>query len=292
MKKFRTKSRRNYKICLFLFIICFLIGFFMVFSSFINPSKIIDYIDKKYFKNENLTTWYFNNLFGTKKVVNYEEEIGKMEYVPDPNPLENKSDAVVYIYNTHQTEDYYIDVLMEHDIIPSVMTASYILREKLNKLDIRTMVETNDIMALLKENNWDYSECYRASRIFMEEAYQKEPTLNYFIDLHRDSIPYEASTLVYNNISYAKILFVIGKENENYLKNKELANKISEEINKKVPNLSRGIMEKEGPYNNGVYNQDFNSNVILIELGGSYNSIKEVSNTLDILSLALKEVID
>ena len=34
---------------------------------------------------------------------------------------------------------------------------------------------------------------------------------------------------------------------------------------------------------NGVYNQDLQGNVILIELGGDKNNLEEITNTIDIL---------
>jgi hypothetical protein len=38
-----------------------------------------------------------------------------------------------------------------------------------------------------------------------------------------------------------------------------------------------------------LWNQDLDENIILIELGGYQNNIEEINNTLDILSIILKE---
>ena len=62
-------------------------------------------------------------------------------------------------------------------------------------------------------------------------------------------------------------------------------------INSKYNGLSRGIYKKEGKGVNGVYNQDFNKNTILIEVGGEENTIDEVSNTCSILADILEEYI-
>lgn len=241
-------------------------------------------------KEENLTTWFLNRTFKTAPTEE-EESIGKMEYVPDPTPTENKEGALIYLYNTHQTEEYYIDLLMEHDITPSVMTASYILREKLNGLGLKTMVETKNMVEYLKNQNWNYNQSYRVSRHFMEQAKQKNPTLTYFIDLHRDSISYSASTLKENDTTYAKVMFVIGIDHENYTQNKELAQKISEAMDQEKKGISRGILEKGGKGNNGIYNQDFHSNTILIEVGSTYNTITEVSKTMEVLAKSIKKVV-
>ena len=51
-------------------------------------------------------------------------------------------------------------------------------------------------------------------------------------------------------------------------------------------------MKKQGYGVNGVYNQDLNSNVILIEMGGHENNIDEVNNTLDLVALAIGEYLN
>ena len=83
---------------------------------------------------------------------------------------------------------------------------------------------------------------------------------------------------------YAKILFVVGLEHDNYKANLDSANKLNELANKYYPNLSRGIYKKEGPGVDGVYNQDISSNSILIELGGIDNNIDDVLNTTEAIS--------
>ena len=47
------------------------------------------------------------------------------------------------------------------------------------------------------------------------------------------------------------------------------------------------MLEKKGPGVNGKYNQDFNPNTILIEVGGQYNYIEEVNNSLKIVAQVL-----
>ena len=277
MKRFKSKKKRKFRI---FFIIIFSLSFYYVFSYFVDPDILLNSIKERFFGNKDIVTYYINDLFGSVK-----EDIGlgKTEYIPDPNPEENKVEPIVYLYNTHQSEEYYVDLLMEYDIMPSVMTASYILREKLNDLKINTMVETNNINQMID----NYSNSYQASRKLLEQAKINYPTLTTFIDIHRDSIPYESSILKTDDNVYAKVLFVIGRDYENYELNKSFALKISDAMNKIVPGISKGILEKGGSGNNGVYNQDFDSQTILIEVGSSYNYIAEVSVTMDVLARAL-----
>ncbi len=288
MKRFKSKKKKSFKIKVLVFIIFFSVSFYYVFSYFVDPRILLESIKNRYFNNSDIVTWYINDLFGSVKEDN---GLGKTEYIPDPNPGENKHEPIVYLYNTHQSEEYYVDLLMEHDIMPSVMTSSYILREKLNNLKINTMVETTNIKNILDSNGWNYTRSYEASRTLLEQAKINNPTLNIFIDLHRDSIPYESSTLITNDTTYAKVLFVIGTEHENFEQNKEFALKISNAMNEKVPGISKGILEKGGSGNNGIYNQDFDAKTILIEVGSSYNYITEVSKTMDVLAESIALVV-
>ena len=203
----------------------------------------------------------------------------------------NQRSPTVYIYNTHQTESYLYDKVNNYNLDYNVMFASYILKEYLNDYNILSFVESASIKKVLNENNLIYKDSYKASRILLEESIINYPTLKYFIDLHRDSSVYEKTTCVIDNKSYAKILFVLGLENKNYLENEKMINSLNERLIKVNSCLSRRITKKSGVGVDGVYNQDFNSNAILIELGGQYNTITEVNNTLKIFAKVLAEYI-
>ena len=63
-----------------------------------------------------------------------------------------------------------------------------------------------------------------------------------------------------------------------------MSSKLNNILEQKIPGISRGIIKKGGNGVNGIYNQDLNEKMILIELGGQYNKIEDINNTLDILS--------
>lgn len=214
------------------------------------------------------------------------------EYIEDIKKDDSIDDPVVYIYNTHQLEEYNAANLEEYNIRPNVLMASYILREYLNKNNIKTVVETADITDFLNVNGWSYSKSYDASRYYLNEAINKYPNLKLIIDLHRDAIEYNASTITIGDKKYAKVLFVVGLDYENYKPNLELANTLNDLINSKYPNLSRGILTKTGSGVNGIYNQDAKSNIVLIECGGYQNNIEEVTNTAIALSDVIKTYLE
>lgn len=214
------------------------------------------------------------------------------EYVPDPSPSHDSDDPIIYLYNSHQTEGYSKKGISEYDLVPTVLFASYYLREKLNDYSLPTLVETNDISEILRANGWSYSSSYAASRYLFQDAMNKNSKLSYFLDIHRDSATYDITTTESGGKKYARILFVIGKEHKNYEKNLAFAEALNEKLKLKMNTISRGVIGKEGANVNGIYNQDLHPFALLLEIGGKDNSIVEVTNTMELLASVLKEYIE
>ena len=210
------------------------------------------------------------------------------QYISDPDSAV-VSDPIVYIYNTHQLESYNLDNYAEYNITPNVQMAAYLLKGLLNKANISTLVETANINDFLSLNGWNYASSYKASRYYLEEAIKQNPNLQLIIDLHRDSISREKSTITINDKNYAKVLFVVGTDYEGYENNLSLANTLNNMINSKYAGLSRGVITKGGAGVNGVYNQDLSNKIVLIECGGNENTIDEVMNTMLVLNEVIKE---
>lgn len=247
--------------------------FTKLFSKVLNVNKPVSILENTlhFTPNENLT--YVNN----PKL----EEVEKLE-VPQ----------AVYIYNTHQSEAYSGNALEGYNIKPGVMMASYIMQEKLAKNGIKADVMEDNITDYLNLNNMNYSKSYEASRKFLTEALNKYKDYKLIIDLHRDSLPKDKSTVIINNKSCAKISFVVGLDHKNSNQNMETANKLNEKIKIKYSSLTRGIISKGGAGSNGIYNQDLNSNIVLIEIGGPENTIDEVLNTIELIAPIIGEYIN
>lgn len=205
---------------------------------------------------------------------------------------EESKDPLIYIYNTHQTEEYETSTILDYSIKPTVTISNYILEEIFNKNKLYTYVEESSVKEILNKNSWNYAYSYKATRILLEQRKQEYPTLKYFIDIHRDSITKDKTTVTINNKSYAKILFLIGLENPNYQENLIFTEKLNNKLNQKYPNLTKGIYKKGGPGVNGVYNQDFSKYLILVEMGGYQNTPIEVLNSSLALAECFMEVIN
>ena len=248
--------------------------------SFLNT--ISEKIDEKINKPVNLLN---NNIRVTTRSIKKENNIEKVSVVNNIEEKQKKEDIydpIIYVYNTHQSEKY-----MDY----SVYDASLELTNKLNQSGIDTYFEEQSITAFLQSNNLKYYKSYTVSRKYIDEAKDKYHNLNYFFDIHRDALSKEKSTININGVSYAKIMFVVGKENNNYAQNLANANKLNNIINNKVPGISRGVITKEGKGVNGVYNQDIGYNVFLIEVGGNNNTKDEVLKTIDVIYNSIYEYI-
>jgi stage II sporulation protein P len=259
-----------------------------VLNKTINYLWKIDFTNPETLFNENIIGYTVND---KDEYVDIDSLKKVSSYMTDPYNT-NTDNPILYIYNSHQLENYNSDGLSVYGITPNVLMASYILKEKLNRVGIPTIVEDTNLTEFLEINNWDYTNSYRASRVFMIDKKNTYSSLKYYIDIHRDSVRKNISTINIGGKNYARILFVVGKEHDNYKDNLSLANKVNNLFDKEYPGLSRGILEKEGPNVNGIYNQDISSKVMLIEIGGVDNNIDEVINTLnaitDILSTYIK----
>ena len=129
------------------------------------------------------------------------------------------------------------------------------------------------------------------SRKYIDEVKIKYPSINYFFDIHRDALSKDKSTLTVGKKNYAKVMFIVGTDNQNYESNYNNAIKLNKIINNKVPGISRGVIKKGGKGVNGVYNQDVSANLFLIEVGGNNNNKEEVINTINVISDSITEYV-
>ena len=261
-------------------------------------NKILLLFNKDLNKPESLLTFNkiknsSNNVDNNVKESNPKEDIYNEEdylkitsYIENTNKM-NIEEPIVYIYNTHQLETYSNEGLENYNMTPNVMMASYLLSDKLNKNGIKTISEDTNIRDFIDRLGLPSDELYGASRLLIEEAREKYPSLKFFIDLHRDSVNKDISTIEIDGKKYARVLFVLGTSTSNYEENEKVMYKISDMINEKYNKLSRGIYEIYIDDWPEAYNQDIDNNAILIELGAVDNTMSEVLNTLDVLSEVL-----
>lgn len=281
MKKiFKSKNNNNISIkkILILLLISFFSAYFLSKLEIFKNEKFINIlkntsINKLNNINLNLKGEYLLNIgLSTFKEITFTKEVF----------MTTEKDNItrtprIYIYNTHQTEEY--KTIENYNLTPTVHTAAYILKDMLRVYNIGSIVEDNDLKTDMNKLGYTYRQAYKVSRNWLETLNKQD--LDLYIDLHRDSINYNLSNVIVDGKDYAKIMFVVGT-NYNYEPNMNVANSIINEIEKINPNISRGVFTRFS-----VYNQDYNKNCVLIEVGGPESTYESVSNTLSVLALAI-----
>ena len=201
-------------------------------------------------------------------------------------PINKKIDntynkPIIYIFNTHQKEEY---AKGEYIISPTVMTASYILKDELKIYKIPSLVEEKDIIKEVQKRGYDYPGTYTVSFEYLKQRKKEYPSLEYYFDLHRDSITGKSARTTIKGKKYATMMFLIGANHKNYKKNLKNANIMKKYLDKNYKGVARSnFIQKKW-----AYNQRYSSKMFLVEIGGPDNTLEEVDNTTKALAEAIK----
>ena len=159
MKKI-FKSKKNKKINKKKILLMLLISFSFAFIiSKINILKNIKFINllKKTSVNEltlkdiNLKGEYLINI----GLNNFEKiKFNKVTFKQN-NKEEKELNPRIYIYNTHQTEEY--RTIENYNLTPTVHTASYILKDLLKQYNIGVIVEDSDLKTDMNKLGVNYN---------------------------------------------------------------------------------------------------------------------------------------
>ena len=305
-KKFRSRKHIDVKFLNYLVII-FVLLFLGIFLRFILSVKIFDVDVLSLIKYSNISSsidldklvmGVMSKLVGVdinrpntilRSVMFYQSSNDSSYYyvvndVDSSNVIDINVEPLVYIYNSHDTEEYSDGY--------TVFDASFYLQDRLSEHGVKSIVEENRTSKIRDDNGWKYGYSYKASRINLEKVKSENPSIKVFIDLHRDSVSRKYTSVTIGDKEFAKVLFVVGQEHANYLDNLFFTQSIDDVIVRNYPTLSKGILQKSGYGVNGIYNQDVGYNVILMEVGGNENNSTEVKNTLDVMANVIGEKVN
>ena len=227
-KIFKSKKVRNIKFNKItkILLISFLCAYFLSKFDIFKNETLVNYLkrttlneittSKINFKGEYLLNIGLNSFDKIK----FEREVFQQTDI-----IETTKEPVIYIYNSHQTEEY--ATLENYNLTPTVLTASYILKDKLNDYGIESIIETSDFKTDLNKYGYTYSDAYKVSRMWLDNL--NNPNMLLYIDLHRDSVKYQYSNVTVDGKDYAKLMLVVGK-NYDYEENMKVAEQIVDEI--------------------------------------------------------------
>jgi stage II sporulation protein P len=204
------------------------------------------------------------------------------------SPPSKTGEEVVFIYHSHSWEAFLPQLngvknpneAVSFNENKNIIDVGKNLQTELIKKGIGTEHSTTNATEELKKKQWNYNNSYTLSREIVQEVMAQEKSIHYLIDIHRDSQSKKVTTKNINGKNFARLFFIVGKENQNYDKNLNLAKELNKKLEEKYPGISRGVFVKTKDEGNGVYNQDLSSNSMLLEFGGVENTKEELNNTI------------
>jgi stage II sporulation protein P len=203
-------------------------------------------------------------------------------------PQKSTGEEAVFIYHSHSWEAFLQQLsgvtnpneAVSFNENKNIIDVGRSLQEELYNRGIGSKHSTTNTTEELKKKHWNYNQSYILSREIVQEVMAQEKTIQYLIDIHRDSQPKKFTTMNINGKSFARLFFVVGKENGNHDKNLSLAKELNDKLEEKYPGISRGVFVKTKDDGNGVYNQDLSSKSMLLEFGGVENTKEELDNAI------------
>jgi stage II sporulation protein P len=125
---------------------------------------------------------------------------------------------------------------------------------------------------------------YQRSRRTFMKLLERQPAA--LFDLHRDSGPLAFYKTTINGQDAAKILLVVGRQNQNQATTLQYAKKIKANADKTYKGLIRGIFMARGNYN-----QDLNPRSMLLEMGTQYNTREAAEHSAALFADILPSII-
>ncbi|KAB3538563.1 stage II sporulation protein P [Alkaliphilus pronyensis] len=178
------------------------------------------------------------------------------------NLVANEEDRKVGIYCSHSAESY-----VPTDGTESEEGGGGILKvaESLQK-----GFQNNGVKAIFDNTNHVPHDAgaYKRSRRTAVQL-MRDNGLNTLVDVHRDAVPAEAYLADINGEPASKVRLVVGRRNQNFKANEEMAWKVKSVADKMYPGLIKDIF-----YAGGGYNQDLTPKAMLLEMG-TYEHTRE-----------------
>ncbi len=166
---------------------------------------------------------------------------------------------LIAVYHTHSDESYIpTDGKASTPGKGSIMKVGEVFVNKLNELGYRT-VHNKTI-----HEPHDANAYHRSRRTFVKLLANQPAAL---FDLHRDSAPLRSYITRIRGQDVAKIVLVVGRQNQNRRATENYAKQIKAAADSKYKGLVRGIFIAHGNYN-----QDIMPRSMLLEVGTQYNS--------------------
>ena len=225
------------------------------------------------------------NVWGTGKSVDPED------FLELPLSMDlTGSQPTVLILHTHATESY----TQTEDASYRESSAYRTLDTAYNMVSVgdhlASLLEAGGIRVLHDPTLHDYPEytgAYYRSEDTIKSYLEEYPEIFLVLDLHRDSAAdgyggeLDTSATVHGQES-AQLMFLMGTDYDTWRENMNLAVKLTAQLEKNHPGITRGILTR-----NDDYNQYLTPGTLLVEVGGAGNTQKEAFQAMQALAEAI-----
>lgn len=207
-----------------------------------------------------------------------------------------QGDVLVFIYHTHNRESFLPELGLGPEAAPAdaydpdvnITSVGKTLADMLRRRGIAAARSDADYPADVE--SFEYAKSYAYSARTVRDALAAYPDVRLIVDLHRDSLGRNETTVTVGGVSYARLCFVVGRRNPQWEKNAALAHKLHQAVESRLPGISRGVLTKSS-HGHAEYNQSLSPNIVLIEAGGPYNTFAELNRSMDVLADAVAAVV-
>lgn len=223
------------------------------------------------------------------EVVTGEEEAVTPPPAVDPSEKPAEGKPLVALYCTHNAESYVSSQGAAK--IEGKNGGVYQVAESLKK----ALEDKYKITAVLDPTLHDYPDwrkSYTNSLVTLEKIKAAYPSVQMFIDVHRDATTTRESTTVeIKGEKAAKLMFIVGSDTRlphpNWQENRQYANRLAHAAEILYPGLVKGVRVQDGRYN-----QHVSPHCLLLEVGGTENSLEEAKRSASLLADAINLVVN
>ncbi|MGI6166914.1 MAG: stage II sporulation protein P [Eubacteriales bacterium] len=246
-----------------------------------------------YFFNETAYAPKISALLNSKDAIPAFDFLGAAIY-PVGNP-------VVLIIHTHGTEAYSKEGSISYseadgefarssDITQNVVAVGKVIADVLNENGVRTLHCTT------MHDLESYKDSYIRAAATIREYLANYPSIQYVIDVHRDSITTSDGSIIRpvmlaDGKACAQVMCVVGSDYngadyDNWQNNLALALKLRSVLNERYGNMCRPVYLRSS-----AYNQQYAPMTMLLEVGTSGNSLSEAKEAARLVAQALADII-
>jgi len=180
----------------------------------------------------------------------------------------------VAIYHTHSDESYVpTDGTSSAEGRGGVYQVGRALKDALAKRGVQVV---QDLTSHLPHDGSAYQRSRRTAMALL----RSRPAA--VLDIHRDAAPPQAYSKQVQGQSVTQVMMVVGKGNPKWSSNAAFARQVKSAVDKTAPGLVKGIM-----FRDGGYNQDLSSRALLFEVGAHTNERQQAERAMNLISSAV-----